>query len=313
MNDMREVFGGVTMTPVKTKNIDRMRYRGEMSGADATQLEDKRSGDVFYRTDDNQGFYLFSGRLWKPIDTSTGGADGDDGITPHIGENGNWFIGDTDTGVKAKAESGVYIGSDEAPPGAVVQIDPNGETFDVNALATKKYVDDAIAAIDIPTGGGGGEWETVFELTTTEEVSDIRSAMLTEIPNIGVFTNASEMQVICYMPKNEKQETRGRLQIGIYHGGGYYVQNLISNDKACSNISADGYGYAHCWVIPSRGSFVETIYRTDTQVTCNSKYDTWDFRKNGDINETFVRGRCCFRFNTTTVFPVGTVVQIRVR
>lgn len=33
----------------------------------------------------------------------TGGADG---ITPHIGENGNWFIGDEDTGVKAKGEDG---------------------------------------------------------------------------------------------------------------------------------------------------------------------------------------------------------------
>lgn len=27
---------------------------------------------------------------------------GKDGITPHIGENGNWFIGDEDTGVKAQ-------------------------------------------------------------------------------------------------------------------------------------------------------------------------------------------------------------------
>ena len=31
---------------------------------------------------------------------------GRDGITPHIGENDNWFIGDTDTGVKAKGEKG---------------------------------------------------------------------------------------------------------------------------------------------------------------------------------------------------------------
>jgi hypothetical protein len=26
---------------------------------------------------------------------------GSDGLTPHIGDNGNWYIGDTDTGVKA--------------------------------------------------------------------------------------------------------------------------------------------------------------------------------------------------------------------
>lgn len=34
------------------------------------------------------------------------GTDGDDGITPHIGSNGNWYIGDTDTGVKAQGEGG---------------------------------------------------------------------------------------------------------------------------------------------------------------------------------------------------------------
>lgn len=31
---------------------------------------------------------------------------GSDGITPHIGANGNWFIGDEDTGVKANGEDG---------------------------------------------------------------------------------------------------------------------------------------------------------------------------------------------------------------
>ena len=34
------------------------------------------------------------------------GKDGTDGLTPTIGENGNWWIGDTDTGVKAAAADG---------------------------------------------------------------------------------------------------------------------------------------------------------------------------------------------------------------
>ncbi len=34
------------------------------------------------------------------------GEDGIDGLTPFIGTNGNWWIGDTDTGVKAKGEDG---------------------------------------------------------------------------------------------------------------------------------------------------------------------------------------------------------------
>ena len=34
------------------------------------------------------------------------GKPGDDGITPHIGDNGNWFIGDTDTGKPSRGEPG---------------------------------------------------------------------------------------------------------------------------------------------------------------------------------------------------------------
>ena len=43
------------------------------------------------------------------IDGSDGkdGADGADGNTPFIGENGNWWIGETDTGVKAAGTDGV--------------------------------------------------------------------------------------------------------------------------------------------------------------------------------------------------------------
>lgn len=34
------------------------------------------------------------------------GPKGDDGLTPTIGENGNWFIGDTDTGKPSRGEKG---------------------------------------------------------------------------------------------------------------------------------------------------------------------------------------------------------------
>lgn len=43
-------------------------------------------------------------------ETGPAGADGQDGVTPHIGENGNWFIGETDTGVPAQGSTG---GTDE--------------------------------------------------------------------------------------------------------------------------------------------------------------------------------------------------------
>lgn len=41
-------------------------------------------------------------------DQENGVFDGKDGITPHIGANGNWYLGETDTGVKAQGEDGGY-------------------------------------------------------------------------------------------------------------------------------------------------------------------------------------------------------------
>ena len=37
---------------------------------------------------------------------SEGSGSGADGITPHIGDNGNWFIGDVDTGMPSRGEAG---------------------------------------------------------------------------------------------------------------------------------------------------------------------------------------------------------------
>lgn len=48
------------------------------------------------------------------------GEPGDDGISPHIGANGNWFIGETDTGVHAQGPQG--------DPGETGPEGPQGET-----------------------------------------------------------------------------------------------------------------------------------------------------------------------------------------
>jgi hypothetical protein len=39
-------------------------------------------------------------------DDGKDGAPGADGITPHIGPNGNWFVGDIDTSIKAEGQDG---------------------------------------------------------------------------------------------------------------------------------------------------------------------------------------------------------------
>ena len=61
-----------------------------------------------------------NGITWISTEVKATGANGNDGETPHVGDNGNWWIGTRDTGVQARGEKGEdgqdgvmpHIGSD---------------------------------------------------------------------------------------------------------------------------------------------------------------------------------------------------------
>lgn len=74
---------------------------------DGKDLESVWSNEVNYRADSTP--YIGSNGNWWVGDTDTGvkaagqdGKDGKDGNTPYIGENGNWWIGLTDTKVRGR-------------------------------------------------------------------------------------------------------------------------------------------------------------------------------------------------------------------
>ena len=56
---------------------------------------------------DTYAIYLSDGTKYTfTVTNGKDGKDGDDGVTPHIGANGNWWIGDVDTGVAASGGGG---------------------------------------------------------------------------------------------------------------------------------------------------------------------------------------------------------------
>lgn len=99
---------------------------------------------------------------------STGGG-GADGITPHIGANGNWYIGTTDTGVKAK-------GTDGAPgdPGrgiaSVERTSGNGAAGTVDTY-TITYTDGTTSTYQVRNGADGKD-VTIETQTWTFTMTD---------------------------------------------------------------------------------------------------------------------------------------------
>ena len=69
----------------------------------------KDTDDAYYWTvkiGDGQAEFLTDGSGSKIPVTGPKGDTGDSGMTPHIGANGNWWIGTTDTGIKAQGAAG---------------------------------------------------------------------------------------------------------------------------------------------------------------------------------------------------------------
>ena len=67
--------------------------------------------DTYTVTLTNGKTYTFTVTNGKDGADGKDGENGKDGLTPFIGENGNWWIGDTDTGVKAAADDTIPVGS----------------------------------------------------------------------------------------------------------------------------------------------------------------------------------------------------------
>lgn len=91
-------------------------------------------------------------KLTKPTGGGIAGKDGGYYI-PYIDTEGNLSWSASEPGMPPveavnikgpQGESGVYVGSGEMPEGYNIQIDLEGETADLDKLATKEYVSTAI-------------------------------------------------------------------------------------------------------------------------------------------------------------------------
>lgn len=117
------------------------------------------------------------------------GADGTDGITPHIGDNGNWYLGATDTGKPSRgaagsagqagkdgksayqyAQEGGYTGTEAEFSQKLAEekfANPNALTF--TGAVTGSYDGSAPVSVEIPSVGGNKGWTPLYDGTITIE------------------------------------------------------------------------------------------------------------------------------------------------
>ena len=110
------------------------------------------------------------------------GAAGADGVTPHIGDNGNWYLGKTDTGKPSRGATGAPgkdgAKGDPGTPGAAGAPGKDGAGMDITgatvgqiakiAAVDASGVPTAWSPADMPSGGGSADAVLYTAQTLTE-------------------------------------------------------------------------------------------------------------------------------------------------
>lgn len=104
---------------------------------------------------------------------------------PTVGANGNWWVWDgengayVDSGVKAEAISGVYVGNGEMPDGYNVQVDPEGNGMTLEDMIREVMGGTASAKISDVTlpasawAGSGSVWSQVVSIDGVTDRSQV--------------------------------------------------------------------------------------------------------------------------------------------
>ena len=105
-------------TNIKAKGTDGANGQNGSNGTNGKDGKDGKDGITPTITINSDGYWVINGQVsttkakaengkdGKDGKDGAKGQDGKDGKTPHIGDNGNWWIGDKDTKIKAQGPKG---------------------------------------------------------------------------------------------------------------------------------------------------------------------------------------------------------------
>ena len=187
---------------------------------------------------------------------ASGEFDGADGLTPTIGENGNWYLGDTDTGKPSRGDRGAggksayqyavdggYTGTETEFAAKLAQekfASPNALTF--TGAVEGSYDGSAPVTVEIPGGsgasGGSSQWKIIRDLTITENADrvDINK------DNDGNTFALHEIHVFSYTQSYaDSSEAYTFLLNGFWNAGDPYFSSGIKSTASSSDYFAENH------------------------------------------------------------------------
>ena len=253
---------------------------GGSGGKDGTGIE-----SITYKGEDEYGGNMYTVLLTDGTSYDITAPKGAAGITPHIGDNGNWYLGMTDTGKPSRGETGL-----QGPAGPVGPQGPQGEKGEdaatdltlgltgatVGQIAKITAVDDtgkptAWEAVDMPSEGVGASyrsWSKVWTLAVAEDIAGF------EASNIDLDGKSEIMIVFISDSTASRAMVNGRLIIN-----GVDTGKVLFNSLALKKDS-------HSFVIIGRAD--DGIEYTTMQAT--AEYQTYPWQGEVKIAHRMVRG-----------------------
>lgn len=137
------------------------------------------------------------------------GKDGTDGITPTIGDNGNWFLGATDTGKPSRGATGDTgptgpqgIQGEQGPAGPQGPAGKDGAGMDITGATVGQIA--KISAVDengkptawVPVDMSGGSLPEEFELVFEDEITEDLQSYKRDVDQDGKPFALSEAAVV---------------------------------------------------------------------------------------------------------------------
>lgn len=178
--------------------------------------------------------------------TVTNGANGKNGITPTIGENGNWYLGDEDTGKPSRGEKGNP--GDKGDPGEKGDPGQTGatpniqigtvQTLDPGQQATANMTgtpENPLLNLGIPKGekGDPGEdAESGSSATPRQEMSSLDTTVTLEPNKLYIFPEMASLTVTLAEPDNSNVANE-------YHF--FFTSGATATTLTLNDVLSDAY------------------------------------------------------------------------